>query len=196
MQQGEYVNVYEGYALNSSGQVLELATKQTVTNADDTGKESVDENTDEGSIADTMNNITATENTTANDNMAEANEEVITALQQTTTPLHTYNYNGNTIAVYGTYSTVDGNVKLQIYNVRNGQLSAISNNVDMEIGNSIVDNYNDKEYQTILTTSGELVDLKEQLQYPNNFLSSNIKQIVQNTDAEKPEMWYYIIQAK
>ena len=26
------------------------------------------------------------------------------------------------------------------------------------------------------------------LQYPDNFLSSNIKQIVQNTDAEKPEM--------
>ena len=157
LQQGEYVNVYEGYALNSSGQVLELATKQTVTNADDTGKESVDENTDEGSIADTMNNITATENTTANDNMAEANEEVITALQQTTTPLHTYNYNGNTIEVYGTYSIVNNNIKSQIYNVRNGELSAIASNVDMKVGNSIIDNYNDKEYQTILTSNGELM---------------------------------------
>ena len=188
LQQGEYVNVYEGYALNSSGQVLELATKQTVTNADDTGKESVDENTDEGSIADTMNNITATENTTANDNMAEANEEVITALQQTTTPLHTYNYNGNTIEVYGTYSIVNNNIKSQIYNVRNGELSAIASNVDMKVGNSIIDNYNDKEYQTILTSNGELIDLKERLQYPDNFLSSNIKQIVQNTDTEKAEM--------
>ena len=116
------------------------------------------------------------------------NEAVITALEEATKPLHTYDYKGSKIEVYGTYSTVEGNVKSQIYNVRNGQLSAISNNVDMKVGNSIVDNYNDKEYQTVLTTSGELVDLKEQLQYPNNFLSSNINQIVQNTNAEVPEM--------
>ncbi len=147
LQQGEYVNVYEGYALNVSGQIVGIATQQTVTNA-----------------------------------------AVTTALQQTTTPLHTYNYKRSNIEVYGTYSKVNGNIKLQIYNVRNGELSAISNNVDMIVDNSIVDNYNDKEYQTVLTTLGELVDLKEQLQYPNNFLSSNIKQIVQNTDAEKPEM--------
>ncbi len=159
LQPGEYVNVYDDYALNSSGQVVDIATKQMVKNAD-----------------------------TTDDNAETSGEAVTTTLEETTKPLHTYDYKGNNIAVYGTYSTVDGNVKLQIYNVRNGQLSAISNNVDMEIGNSIVDNYNDKEYQTILTTSGELVDLKEQLQYPNNFLSSNIKQIVQNTDAEKPEM--------
>ncbi len=157
LQPDEYVNVYDGYALNSSGQVVDIATKQMVINAEDS----------------------------TNENVGEA---VQTALEQTTKPLHTYDYKGSSIEVYGTYSTVDGNVKLQIYNVRNGQLSAISNNVDMKIGNSIIDNYNDKEYQTILNTSGELVDLKEQLQYPNNFLSGNIKQIVQNTDAEKPEM--------
>ena len=184
LQQGEYVNVYEGYALNSSGQVIDIATKQTVTNADDTAKESADENTDVASIVDTMSNITAT----LNDNAETETEVVTTALQQTTTPLHTYDYKGSNIEVYGTYSTVDGNTKLQIYNVRNGQLSAIANNVDMKIGNSIIDNYNDKEYQTVLTTSGELIDLKEKLQYPNNFLSSNIKQIIQNADAESPEM--------
>ena len=157
LQTGEYVNVYEGYALNSSGQVLDIATKQIVE-----GAESTDE--------------------------VATNEAVITALEEATKPLHTYDYKGSKIEVYGTYSTVEGNVKSQIYNVRNGQLSAISNNVDMKVGNSIVDNYNDKEYQTVLTTSGELVDLKEQLQYPNNFLSSNINQIVQNTNAEVPEM--------
>ena len=147
LQQGEYVNVYEGYALNVSGQIVGIATQQTVTNA-----------------------------------------AVTTALQQTTTPLHTYDYKGSNIEVYGTYSTVNDNIKSQIYNVRNGELSAIASNVDMKIGNSIVDNYNNKEYQTILNSAGELVNLKEQLQCPNNFLSSNIKQIVQNTDAEKPEI--------
>ena len=150
LQQGEYVNIYGGYALNSSGQVLDIATKQTTS-----------------------------ENTC---------EAVITELEQTAKPLHTYNYKENNIEVYGTYSTVNDNVKLQIYNVRNGELSAISSNLDMKIGNYIIDNYNDKEYQTILTSNGELIDLKERLQYPENFLSSNIKQIVQNTDAEKTEM--------
>ena len=193
LQPGEYVNVYEGYALNSSGQVVDIATKQMVTNVAGIVKESANENTSEVSIADTLGNTTTTsannaENTIADNNASERNKAVSTALLQTTKPLHIYDYKGSTIEVYGTYSTVDGNVKLQIYNVRNGQLSAISNNVDMKVGNSIIDNYNNKEYQTILTTSGELVDLKEQLQYPNNFLSSNIKQIVQNTEAESPEV--------
>ncbi len=146
LQPGNYVNVYEGYALNSNGQIVDIATQKT------------------------------------------SGETVTTALQQTTTPLHTYDYKGSTIEVYGTYSMIDGSVKLQIYNIRNGQLSAIANNVDIKIGNSIVDNYNNKEYQTILNSAGELVDLKEMLQYPNNFLTSNINQIVQNTDVEKPEM--------
>ncbi len=161
LQQGDYVNINDGYSLNSSGQIVDIATKQIVKNANE-----------EVSIDDSV----------------EASDESTTTLEKTTKPLQTYNYKGSNIEVYGTYSTVDGNVKLQIYNVRNGQLSAISDNVDMKIGNSIIDNYNDKEYQTILTTSGELVDLKEKLQYPSNFLSSNIKQIVQNTDAEKTEM--------
>ena len=109
-------------------------------------------------------------------------------LVQNVVPLHTYNYNGNTIETYGTYSTVNKNIKQQIYNVRSGKLSALSNTMDMRIGNYIVDNYNNKEYQTILNSAGELIDLKEMLQYPNNFLARNIKQIVQNTDAEKTEM--------
>ena len=115
-------------------------------------------------------------------------EAVTTGLEEKETPLNTYNYNGNSLEVYGTYSTVNGNIKQQIYNVRSGELSALSNNLDMKINNYIVDNYNNKEYQTILSSNGELVDLKEQLQYPDNFLNRNIKQIAQNSDQEKTEM--------
>ncbi len=178
LQQGEYVNVYGSYALNSSGQILDIETKQL------TSTNTTNETSENSGINATKANDSASDIATSNDEL----EVITTSLKQTTTPLHTYAYKGNNIEVYGTYSTVDGNVKSQIYNVRNGQLSAISNNVDMKIENSIIDNYNDKEYQTILNTSGKLVDLKEQLQYPNNFLSNNIKQIVQNTDAEKTEM--------
>ena len=173
VQQGEYVNVYDGYALNNNGQILDIATKQ-ITNANTTNKI----------------NTNVTSETTDNETLESdtLNEAVITELEQNTTPLHAYDYKGSNIEVYGTYSTVNDNVKLQIYNVRNGELSAISNNLDMKIGNSIIDNYNNKKYQTILSSTGELIDLKERLQYPENFLSSNIKQIVRNTDVESPEM--------
>ncbi len=147
LQEGEYANLYEGYALNTSGQVLDLSCGELINN-----------------------------------------EVIETSLQETVKPLHTYRYKENNIEVYGTYSKIDGNVKSQIYNVRNGKLSALSNSLDMKIGNYIVDSYNDKEYQTILTSSGEIVDLKEQLQYPDNFLSRNAKQIVQNSNVDNPEM--------
>ena len=179
LQQGNYVNVYGGYALDSSGQVVDIATKEIVQDANGITNETSNKN--EASQA------------TINDN-AETSEGTITTtqdhtyLEQTAKPLHTYDYKGNTIETYGTYSKVNDNIKTQIYNVRSGILSAISNNTDMKIDNNITDNYNNKEYQTILNRSGELVDLKEKLQYPSNFLSSNIKQIVQNQDTEKPEM--------
>ncbi len=178
LQQGEYVNVYYGYALNSTGQILDIATKQLTSenvNKNSTDANAINENSDNEAGAEITDEVASS-------------EVVTTTLQQTATPLHTYNYNGSTIETYGTYSTVNGNIKQQIYNVRSGELSALSNSLDMKIDNYIVDNYNNKEYQTILTTEGQVEDLKEILQYPDNFLSSNIKQIVQNADVEKTEM--------
>ena len=147
LQEGKYVNIYDGYALNTSGQVIDITSGQVVEN-----------------------------------NFVE------TSLEETTKPLHIYEYRDCIIEVYGTYSKVNGNIKQQIYNVRSGILSALSNSINMKIDNYIVDSYNDKEYQTILTNSGEIVDLKEQLQYPDNFLSRNVKQIVQNSNADNTEM--------
>ena len=147
LQSGEYVNVYEGYALNTSGQTINMSS------------------------GDIEKNVTEKTN-----------------LEETAKPLHTYAYEENNIDVYGVYSKINGNVKLQIYDVRNGKLSALSNNTEMKIDNSITDNYNDKEYQTILKNSGEIVDLKEKLQYPDNFLNRNVKQIMQNADVEKTEV--------
>ncbi len=146
LQQGEYVNVYEGLALKSDGTVINIATNEIV------------------------------------------EQNVETVLEENTKPLETYNYKDYRINTYGTYSTVNGNIKLQIYNVRSGKFSVLSNGLDIKIGNSIIDNYNNKEYQTILSTEGNLVDLKEMLKYPENFLTRNIKQIAQNTDEEKTEM--------
>ena len=146
-QDGEYVNVYKGYALKNNGEVINIETKQDM----------------------------------------ESNT-VSTILEEQAKPLSTYNYKENNIEVFGTYSKVNGNIKLQIYNVRNGKLSAISTNVNMKVDNSIIDSYNNKEYQTILTTEGEIMDIKEKLKYPENFLNRNIKQITQNVETEKTEI--------
>ena len=173
LQQGEYVNIYEGKVLNSSGQVVDIATKQVIQSEDTDARVNVD-NISEYNEDDNNNEKITTQETTY--------------LEKTPQPLHTYEYKGNKIEVYGTYSKINGNIKTQIYNVRSGKLSALSNSLDMKIGNGITDNYNNKEYQTILNTSGELIDLKDQLQYPDNFLARNIKQIVQNTDEEKTEV--------
>ena len=164
LQQGEYVNVYEGYALRKDGTIMNIATGE---NVESTG-------------------VNSSNNENSSQTHIEQDKE--TYLEQTPKPLNTYEYKGNTIEVYGTYSKINGNIKLQVYNVRSGKLSALSNSLDMKIGNSITDNYNNKEYQTILNTKGELVDLKEMLKYPDNFLTRNIKQIEQNTDEEKTEV--------
>ena len=164
LQQGEYVNIYEGYALRSDGTVINIATGEIV----------------ESGEMDSSNNV--------NFSQTYLKQDKETYLEQTPKPLHTYDYKGNHIEVCGTYSKINGNIKLQVYNVRSGKLSALSNSLDMKIDNSITDNYNNKEYQTILNTSGELVDLKEMLKYPDNFLTRNIKQIVQNIDEEKTEV--------
>ena len=175
-QESEYVNIFEGYALNSIGQVLDIETMQVVetdaiTNAIINAKNDSNANSSE------------THESTQNSSTAEETE-----LKETAKPLHTYTYNENSIKTYGTYSTINDNIKAQIYTVKNGKLSALSNNLNMKIDNSITDSYNNKEYQTILTTEGEIIDLKEQLHYPENFLNRNIKQIEQNTVQEKTEM--------
>lgn len=114
-------------------------------------------------------------------------EKIETKLAEVAKPQNQYSYNENQIDVYGTYSTINANIKAQIYTVKNGRLSAISNQLDWTIGNIITDYYNSKEYQTVLNTEGKLNDIKETLHYPENFLNENINQIVQNEDSEKTQ---------
>ena len=50
--------------------------------------------------------------------------------------------------------------------------------------NFIIDSYNGKEYETVLGSDGKLYDLKETLNYPENFVNSNIERIGNNLDSE------------
>ena len=105
----------------------------------------------------------------------------------------TFEYAGKQITTYSTYSIIedaDGNsVKrdAKLY-LKEGNLYAISPNIDMVDGNFIIDNYNGKEYETVLGTDGKLYDLKEKLTYPENFKNEDIKSIGNNLDTEEKEV--------
>ena len=162
-QEGEYVHLYEGKALDKEGSIYNIETgAQEGTQGQEIGKEN-----------------------------AEAEFE--TRLEETKAR-RTYDYQGNIINVYGIYSTINGNVKAQIYTVKNGRLSAISNKVDMKIGEEVVDSYNEKDYQTILGTDGIIYDLKEKLNYPENFENKNIEQI--EVDSNNPMVMVYYTSGK
>ena len=106
-------------------------------------------------------------------------------------PREEYEYSGNTIKVYGKYSTINGQAKNQIYTVKNGKLSIISGKTEIKIGNQVIDMINEREYETILLENGTIQDLKQSLKYPENFENSNIKEIAQNTDTERTEVLVY-----
>ena len=112
-------------------------------------------------------------------------------LESKVKPREEYEYSGNTIKVYGKYSTINGQAKNQIYTVKNGKLSIISGKTELKIGNQVIDMINEREYETILLENGTIQDQKQSLKYPENFENSNIKEIAQNLDTERPEVLVY-----
>ena len=112
-------------------------------------------------------------------------------LESKVKPREEYEYSGNKIKVYGKYSTINGQAKNQIYTVKNGKLSIISGKTELKIGNQVIDMINEREYETILLENGTIQDLKQNLKYTENFENSNIKEIVQNSDTERPEVLVY-----
>ena len=105
----------------------------------------------------------------------------------------TFEYAGKQITTYSDYSIIEDtegnsvkrNAKLYL---KEGELYAISPTIDMVDGNFIIDNYNGKEYETVLGTDGKLYDLKEQLTYPENFKNEDIKSIGNNLNTEAKEV--------
>ena len=108
-----------------------------------------------------------------------------------------FKYNDKMIKTYETYSEIiaeDGskvireNVRLY---VKDGKLYALPIMIDfgdsaikLVENNFIIDSYNGKEYETVLGSDGKLYDLKETLNYPENFVNENIASIGNNLDSE------------
>ena len=127
----------------------------------------------------------------------ETPEDKETETIKTERPEYTINYNGKTIKTYETYSEIiaeDGSKVIRegvrLY-VKNGKLYALP--IMMDFGDSeiklvennfIIDSYNGKEYETVLGSDGRLYDLKETINYPENFVNKEIVSIGNNLDSE------------
>ena len=105
----------------------------------------------------------------------------------------TFEYSGKQITTYSDYSiiqdaegnSVKRNAKLYL---KDGNLFALSPTIDMVDGNFIIDNYNGKEYETVLGTDGKMYDLKEKVTYPENFKNEDIKSIGNNLNTDEKEV--------
>ena len=122
---------------------------------------------------------------------------------------NTFNYKGKIINTYETYSEIiaeDGSKAIRkgakLY-VKDGKLYVLP--VELNLGddsiklvenNFIIDSYNGKEYETVLSLDGKLHDLKEPLNYPENFVNNGIVSIgnnlssyanIDNEDSDKKE---------
>ena len=117
-------------------------------------------------------------------------------------PEQIFEYSNKEIQTYSAYSVIsaaDGskatrNIKLY---VKNNTLYAIPTVLSVdEKGNEIVpvsdnlmlDSYNGKEYETILGSDGKLYDLKEPIEYPENFINKDIESIGNNLNSENKEI--------
>ena len=128
-------------------------------------------------------NLPQEENHTIYNNELIKNEEV----------KQTFKYGNKTIKTYETYSEIIAEDESSIVRegirlyVKAGKLYALP--VELSLGDSIIklvennfiiDSYNGKEYETVLGEDGKLYDLKEPLNYPENFVNKDINSIGNN----------------
>ena len=117
-------------------------------------------------------------------------------------PEQIFEYNNKKIQTYSSYSIIsatDGGKAtrdIKLY-VKNNNLYAIPTVLSVdEKGNEIVpvsdnlilDSYNGKEYETVLGSDGKLYDLKEPIEYPENFINKDIESIGNNLNSENKEI--------
>ena len=113
----------------------------------------------------------------------------------------TFEYEGNVIQTYSTYSVItssDGaqatrNTKLYVkdntlYAIPTALNSVGNTEVKPVANNLILDNYNGKEYETVLGSDGKIYDLKESIEYPENFVNSYIESIGNNLNSDVKEV--------
>lgn len=117
----------------------------------------------------------------------------------------TFEYDNKEIMTYSTYSVITAMDGTQVTRsaklyVKDNTLyaipSVVSTNEESEIvpvaDNLILDSYNGKQYETVLGSDGKLYDLKEPIEYPENFVNADIESIGNNlkNDLHEVEVIY------
>lgn len=101
-----------------------------------------------------------------------------------TIPFGEFEYCGYKINTYNKYSDVIIGEEIQTKNqkmiIKNNQLYSFDKNLEIKNNGIIIDQYNNKEYQTILGTDGKMYDLKTKLNYPKDFVNKDIDVITNN----------------
>ena len=122
-----------------------------------------------------------------NNGLLFSNEGLSESLQ------YTFYYEEKTIKTYNTYSEIiakEGSKVIRkdvrLY-VKDGKLYSLPVGFDLEDdvikfveNNFVIDSYNGKEYETVLGADGKIYDLKEPLNYPENFVNKDVKSIGNN----------------
>ena len=123
-------------------------------------------------------------------------------------PEQSFEYADKTIQTYSTYSVITAEDGSQV--TRNTKLYLKDNNLyaipivitdgqDLRTeevipvaNNFILDSYNGKQYETVLGSDGKLYDLKEPIEYPENFVNADIESIGNNlkNDLHEVEVIY------
>ncbi len=99
-------------------------------------------------------------------------------------PLYEFDYKGLHICTYVTYSLIFDEDQVTVRNmqlfVKNDRLFAINAPDQMVPGSIIIDEYQGHTYMTVLSREGRMVDLMDEIHYPDGFVNYNIKNISSN----------------
>ncbi|MGE5455534.1 MAG: hypothetical protein ACM3O4_00285 [Ignavibacteriales bacterium] len=105
-------------------------------------------------------------------------------LSNTITPLFEFEHENSIIKTYNNFSTIEkfGNIAInenQIF-IKDGKLELIDSRLPSIKASVIIDNYGNKSYQTVLGNDGIIYNLKEKINFPNDFENKNIKYMTHN----------------
>ncbi|MGM9877694.1 MAG: LamG-like jellyroll fold domain-containing protein [Bacilli bacterium] len=100
-------------------------------------------------------------------------------------PLYRSSIEDKIINTYYKYTLVNDEIKDgQI--LLNNNIMYVFNTKDTKNDNIIFNNYNNLEYQIVLTNDGKIEAYKESIIYPNSFVNANIKQISFDKNTTEP----------